>query len=210
MMAPPGYPKTTSTLSATRASQIVCAPVLFIALPSRNGGKKRAPRPFGAGLVLAGIFLGQNGGPHPSRRRPRRLRLIRTRAPASAATKTTLRELRSIPYRCRAKAPTLSSSLLYFTDFSQFVPGKRSLSRVQYRASDFCDSLPMGALREHDRAGASHPPSVGLHYRKICADERRKIGLVDHQEIRQRDARPALARHLVPAGDVDHIDGVVR
>src|SRR3954463_313154 len=49
MMAPPGDPKTTSTLSATRASQIVCAPVLFIGLAFSERGKKKSPATFRCG-----------------------------------------------------------------------------------------------------------------------------------------------------------------
>ncbi len=39
---------------------------------------------------------------------------------------------------------------------------------------------------------------------------RGEVGLVDHQEVGLGDARAALARHLVPAGDVDDVDGEVR
>ena len=47
---------------------------------------------------------------------------------------------------------------------------------------------------------------VALHDREIGADVRREIGLVDHEQIGLRDARAALARHLVAARDVDHVD----
>ena len=64
-------------------------------------GKKRAPRPLGAGLVSAGSSFGQNGGPHPAVRRPMRMLRLRLRAPAAAGISTfTLRGQRSIAYRC--------------------------------------------------------------------------------------------------------------
>ena len=50
---------------------------------------------------------------------------------------------------------------------------------------------------------------VALHDGEVGADVRREIGLVDHEQIALRDAGAALARHLVAAGDVDHVDRVV-
>ena len=38
---------------------------------------------------------------------------------------------------------------------------------------------------------------------------RGEIGLVDHEQVGLRDAGAALARDLVAAGDVDHVDRVV-
>src|SRR5205823_8483736 len=81
MIAPPGYPKTTSTPSRTRTSQTICAPVLWTGSASglrlccatagcddmRTSGAKKSPRTgSGAGArFLPEIFLGQDGGPHP-------------------------------------------------------------------------------------------------------------------------------------------------
>ena len=45
---------------------------------------------------------------------------------------------------------------------------------------------------------------------EVGADVRCEIGLVDHQQIGLRDTRAALARHLVAARDVDHVDREVR
>ncbi len=39
--------------------------------------------------------------------------------------------------------------------------------------------------------------------------QRRKVDLVDHQKVRARDARPALARDLVACRHVDDVDGQV-
>ncbi len=50
---------------------------------------------------------------------------------------------------------------------------------------------------------------VARHHLEIGADERRQVGLVDDQQVRLRDARPALARDLVAAGHVDDVDGEV-
>jgi len=46
-------------------------------------------------------------------------------------------------------------------------------------------------LCEQERAGAAHVPRIACHDIEVRADERREIGLVDHQQIRLCDARPA-------------------
>ena len=50
---------------------------------------------------------------------------------------------------------------------------------------------------------------VAIHHREVGADERREVGLVDDQQIAARDAGAPLARHLVAAGDVHHVDADV-
>ncbi len=54
-------------------------------------------------------------------------------------------------------------------------------------------------VRKDIGSDASHPLRVGLHHAQVRAHERRKIDLVDDQQIRARDARPALARDFSPA-----------
>ena len=44
------------------------------------------------------------------------------------------------------------------------------------------------------------------HHPEVGADVRCEIGLVDHEQVGLRDARAALARHLVAARDIDHVD----
>ncbi len=53
-------------------------------------------------------------------------------------------------------------------------------------------------VRKDIGSDASHPLRVGLHHAQVRAHERRKIDLVDDQQIRARDARPALARDFSP------------
>src|SRR5205823_2947090 len=64
-------------------------------------------------------------------------------------------------------------------------------------------------VREHERPIAAHRLRVARHDAEVGADVRREIGLVDHEQIRSRDAGAALARNLVAARDVDHVDGGV-
>src|SRR2546425_605713 len=79
MIAPPGYPKTTSTPSRVRTSQTICAPVLCAGSAGglslcwtaaaggddmRTSGAKKNPTPFrvrGPGSFRR-IFFGQDGG----------------------------------------------------------------------------------------------------------------------------------------------------
>ena len=51
---------------------------------------------------------------------------------------------------------------------------------------------------------------VAVHHLQVGADQRREVGLVDHEQVGAGDAGAALARHLVAAGDVDHEDLPVR
>ena len=47
---------------------------------------------------------------------------------------------------------------------------------------------------------------IALHHLERGADVRREVDLVDDQQIRLGDARPALARDLVAGSDVDHVE----
>src|SRR5689334_13607446 len=56
------------------------------------------------------------------------------------------------------------------------------------------------------RLAAAHLPCVGEHAIEIDADMRREIDLVDDQEITAQQTRPALARNVIAAGDIDDED----
>src|SRR5215216_3436273 len=71
------------------------------------------------------------------------------------------------------------------------------------------DADAVGDLREHERPCASHPPRITLHHLEVGTDKMRQVGLVDHEQIRLRDAWTALARNLVAARDIDDIDRVI-
>src|ERR1041384_2536569 len=60
---------------------------------------------------------------------------------------------------------------------------------------------------EAERPVAAHRLRVARHHAEVRADVRREIDLVDDEEVRARDARPALARNLVAAGHVDDVNG---
>src|SRR5690606_26057078 len=59
---------------------------------------------------------------------------------------------------------------------------------------------------EHERTISSHLLGITIHDFEGSADVRRKVGLVDDQEIRAGDARTSLARDLVSTGNIDHVD----
>ena len=59
---------------------------------------------------------------------------------------------------------------------------------------------------EDKRPISPHAPGVALHHAEVGADVGREVDLVDHEQVRARDAGPALARDLVALGHVDHVD----
>src|SRR5260221_1940325 len=65
-------------------------------------------------------------------------------------------------------------------------------------------------IGELERPLATHLLRVVGHDLERGADHRREVDLVDDEEIRLRDARPALARDLVARGDVDDVERQVR
>ena len=81
--------------------------------------------------------------------------------------------------------------------------------RVEDVLCDLRDAHAAGDLREHHRPVAAHPRSVARHDAEVGADRVGEIGLVHDEEVRLRDPGAALARHLVPAGNVDDVDRVV-
>ena len=64
----------------------------------------------------------------------------------------------------------------------------------------------MKDLGEHERPGAAHAAGIARHHVEVGADERRQVGLVDDEQVGLRDSRAALARNLVAARHVDHVD----
>ena len=65
---------------------------------------------------------------------------------------------------------------------------------------------PDVAPREDDGPALAHASGVARHHLEARADVRRQVDLVDDEQIALRDARAALARDLVAAGDVDDVD----
>ena len=57
---------------------------------------------------------------------------------------------------------------------------------------------------EHRRQVAALRRGVPLHDAEIGVHQVRDVDLVDHEQVRAGHAGPALARHLVAAGDVEH------
>ncbi len=69
--------------------------------------------------------------------------------------------------------------------------------------------LPSRRLVNTNGRSAAHFFGVALHDFERGADIRRQIDLVDHQQVRARDAGPAFGRNLVAGGDVDDVDGEI-
>lgn len=70
---------------------------------------------------------------------------------------------------------------------------------------------PLAVLddRKYRRATLAHVGRVPLHHLQIRSNGLGKIDLVHHQQVRPGDTRPALARDLVAARDVNHVDDEV-
>src|SRR5947199_134440 len=71
------------------------------------------------------------------------------------------------------------------------------------------DALTRFEVREHDGAPAALLAGVALHDGEVGADVGREVDLVDDEQLRARDARPALARDFLALGNVDHVEGRV-
>lgn len=66
--------------------------------------------------------------------------------------------------------------------------------------------LPLLNNRKNRRPPLPHLRRIPLHNPQIRSHRLRKINLVNNQQIRPRDTRPALSGHLVPTRNVDHVD----
>src|SRR6187399_2500135 len=77
-------------------------------------------------------------------------------------------------------------------------PGRRGTPRRQYVVRDLAKADTVQHLGEDKRPVAAHPARVAFHDAEVRTHERGQVGLVDDQQIGLRDARPALARYLVP------------
>jgi hypothetical protein len=64
-------------------------------------------------------------------------------------------------------------------------------------------------LRQDYRPIPSHGVGVPLHHIQVSADGTGKVGFINHQQVGLRNAGTALAGNLIPAGNVDDVNGVV-
>src|SRR6266540_194983 len=65
---------------------------------------------------------------------------------------------------------------------------------------------PVPEIGEDKGPVSPHPLGVPLHHGEIGAHVGRQVDLVDDEQVGARDAGAALARDLVPLGDVYHVD----
>jgi hypothetical protein len=63
---------------------------------------------------------------------------------------------------------------------------------------------------KHRRPALTHLRGIALHNSQISPDSLGKINLVHNEQVRPRNARSALARHLVTPSHINNIDDVVR
>jgi hypothetical protein len=62
---------------------------------------------------------------------------------------------------------------------------------------------------KHRRAALTHLRGIALHNSQIRTDSLGKINLVHDEQIGPRNARPALAWHLVTSSDINYVDDKV-
>lgn len=64
--------------------------------------------------------------------------------------------------------------------------------------------------RKHSRTPFPHLRRIPLHNSKIRAHSLSKINLVHNQQIRPRDSRSTLTRHLITTRNINHVDDEIR
>ena len=72
---------------------------------------------------------------------------------------------------------------------------------------DTGQSCPILQICKNKWTGATHAAGVTIHHLERRAHMRGKIDLIDDQQVGARDAGSTLARNLVAARHVDHVDG---
>src|SRR5262245_39365391 len=108
--------------------------------------------------------------------------------------------MRSSANTSRRTKPPLASSQ---REVRRALPTQSTL--VFDEAGDLVDALADAQIAEHERPCAAHAPRIALHHRERSAHVRRKIDLVDHEQVGARDARATLGWDLVAGGDVDDV-----
>src|SRR5579859_1558544 len=86
------------------------------------------------------------------------------------------------------------------------LPANSAAACGEDRVDNLLHANPIFRLCEHEGTYAAHGTRVARHDVEACPYVRRKVGLVDDEKIRLRDARASLARHFVTTGHVDHVD----
>ena len=74
---------------------------------------------------------------------------------------------------------------------------------------DGVNALAVPDLREDKRPVSPHRPRVAVHHAEVRPDRRRKVGLVNHQQVGLGDAGASLAGDFIPAGNVNDVNGVI-
>jgi hypothetical protein len=72
--------------------------------------------------------------------------------------------------------------------------------------NDFLQPFAAHQIREHKGTLAALPPRVAIHHFERRPHVRREVDLVNHQQPAALDAGSTLARNLVAARDVDHVN----
>ena len=85
----------------------------------------------------------------------------------------------------------------------------RMLPGVDDLAQNLVHTHAVLHLRKDNRTVTPHLLRVARHNAKVRLHGRREIGLVDDEQVTLCNARPALARDLVAARDVDYLDRVI-
>ena len=83
------------------------------------------------------------------------------------------------------------------------------LPRVKYVIHNSIHANSVPDLREKKRPAAAHRARIAIHDGQIRAHRRRKVGLVDDEEVGLRDAGAAFARDFIAARDVDDLNGEI-
>ena len=99
--------------------------------------------------------------------------------------------------------PFHEAFLMIVRDAVCVLPGVRDV------IDDFLNANTVLHLGKDERSGTAHFACITSHDFEVGANGFCKIGFVDDKQIALGDARSALPRNFVPAGDVDDLDGKI-